>query len=272
MDIEKYVQSIQEICGCNYTTAIARAEWFLEQEYGNHEIIKTAIGELRTNKPNDKDKCPRCKIQMEIYDYDEYKWCCPECGRIIDRDSTSVDSPNGYVFESKKIVFSNVKHFLDWIDHILAREKPVGFTNSLDTIRDYVRENNIQHITPESLRAILKQLKLGKHYKHTSYYFKELTNVGPPDIPDKFIYRAKYLFDDFIKTRQKTEGLRPNIPSYPYLIYKIFNAILPPNDIENRRIFHFIHLPSETTLKKRNEEWELIWDKLDKSVCQISCN
>jgi hypothetical protein len=78
---------------------------------------------------------------------------------------------------------------------------------------------------------------------------------------------------NFTKVREKNpEGLRPNTPSYPFLIYKIFNAILPPNDVENRRIFDFIHLPSEKTLKKRNEEWELIWNKLDKSVRQISCN
>jgi hypothetical protein len=80
------------------------------------------------------------------------------------------------------------------------------------------------------------------------------------------------MFVNFTKVRKNTEGLSPNNPSYPFLIYKIFNAILPPTDVENRRIFTFIHLPSEKTLKKRNEEWELIWPKLDKSIRQISCN
>jgi predicted RNA-binding Zn-ribbon protein involved in translation (DUF1610 family) len=138
MDIHKIVQSIQETSGCNYFAAIAHVEWVLEQEYGNNDEIKTAIGELRTIKPIDQDECPNCKIQMDIYDYDEYKWCCPNCGRIIDRGITFIDSPNGYISEGKKQMFSNVKHFLDWIDHILAKEKPAGFTVSLDTIRDYV--------------------------------------------------------------------------------------------------------------------------------------
>ena len=272
MDIQKYVQSIQKISGCNYIAAINHAEWVFNKLYGNNNDIKTVIGELRIIKPNDPDKCPGCKSQMDIWDYDEYKWCCPNCGRIIDRNITFFDSPNGYVSEGKKQMFSNVKHFLEWIDHILAREKPLGFTASLDTMRVYVKKNNIQRILPKDVRAMLKKLKLSKYYKHTSYYVKELTNVGPPDIPVKFIHQAKHMFENFTKVRENIEGLGPNNPSYPFLIYKIFNAILPLNDIENRRIFHFIHLPSEKTLEKRNKEWELIWPKLDKSIRQISCN
>jgi predicted RNA-binding Zn-ribbon protein involved in translation (DUF1610 family) len=270
MDTQKFVHSIKKLSGCNYVADIAHAEWVLKQKYGNNEIIKTAIGELRTIKPNDPNKCPGCKIQMDIYD--EYKLLCPKCGRIIDRNITFFDSPNGYISEGKKQMFSNVKHFLEWIDHILAKEKPAEFTASLDTMRDYVKKNNIQRISPEDLRVMLKKLKLSKYYKHTSYYFKELTNVKPPDIPEKFIYQAKFMFVNFTKVRENTEGLGLNNPSYPFLIYKIFNAILPPTDVENRRIFTFIHLPSEKTLKKRNEEWELIWPKLDKSIRQISCN
>ena len=47
-----------------------------------------------------------------------------------------------------------------------------------------------------------------------------------------------------------------------YLIYKIF--ILPIDDTESRRIFHFIHLPSKETLKKRDAEWDIIWNEYKK--------
>ena len=53
------------------------------------------------------------------------------------------------------------------------------------------------------------------------------------------------------------EGKLPkNNPQYPYLVYKIFDLIL--DDVEKRRILQFIHLPSKSTLLKRNQEWNLI--------------
>jgi hypothetical protein len=67
------------------------------------------------------------------------------------------------------------------------------------------------------------------------------------------------LFSNFIRAREHIPGLGKNNPSYPFVIYKIFDKILPPNDKENRRIFDFIHLPSEATLQKREHEWRLIY-------------
>ena len=60
----------------------------------------------------------------------------------------------------------------------------------------------------------------------------------------------------FYKAREKlvVEGKLPkNNPQYPYLVYKIFDLILV--DAEKRRILQFIHLPSKSTLLKRNQEW-----------------
>ena len=127
------------------------------QEYEN--VIEPII--LLTNQ----DKCPHCNIQMEIYEHDEYLWCCPRCGCLIKRN---FDPPSEYVSEVKKTFVSNIKHFLIWIEHILAREKLGGFTESLNTIRDYIHKNNIQQLSPENLRVILKKLNLSKCYKHTS--------------------------------------------------------------------------------------------------------
>ena len=232
-------------------------EWVnkIIQQYDNDPIIKQT----------DQDKCPSCKIEMEIYEHNKFRWCCPECGRIVDRcDLPNLyNSPNGGVFESKKQTYNHAKHFIDWMNHILAKEIPGKFEESLNTIRNHIMQNNIKEISLESLRNTLKRLKLSKHYKHTSFYFKSLTNIGPPNIPDQLIQQAKFMFRDWTKAKEfKIEGLRPNNPSYPYMIYKIFDIILPPDDVENRRIFHFIHLPSEATLKKREEEWKLVYEKI----------
>ena len=264
MDIEYLVQFYQERNNCNYYSAIAQAEVFLEAKYGKQREIKDAIAKLRHN---DNKHCPACEIEMELFD--ERTLWCPNCGRLANNCNDDNDD-----FSEGKAVFDNEKHFIDWINHILGKEsiitkwnKSAEFTKHVKDIRDYAQKNNIHQLTPEDLRLILKNLKLTKYYKHTSYYFKELTNVEPPNIPETYIHRAVCLFRQFVKARQQIKGLKKNIPSYPFLIYKIFDKVLP-DDIENRRIFHFIHLPSEKTLEKRSKEWEIIWQHIDKSDTQ----
>ena len=164
----------------------------------------------------------------------------------------------------KKPEFIPQKHFAQWLNQILGNVIPKD-VNCLNTIHQYITQNNINNIIPESLREILKNLKLSKYYKYTSYLFRELTGVGPPNIPEEFKRRAHFLFRDYIETRKKiyqeNPSLGSNNPQYQFLIYKIFDVILPINDMENRRVFHFIHLPSKATLKKRNVEWDIIWNK-----------
>jgi ribosomal protein L37AE/L43A len=111
-------------------------------------------------KLTNQDKCPDCKIEMEIYQHNECCWCCPKCGRIVDRCDLPnyYNLANGSVFESKKQVHNHVKHFIDWIDHILAREYG-EFEKSLDTIRDYIIQTNTKTMSPQKLRKMLKQFK-----------------------------------------------------------------------------------------------------------------
>ncbi len=241
MDVEiKHIQS-------GYYEAISSAKSYLNLKYQNNAEIKNAIVNLiKTN-----NTCKDCKIEMEIYN-NEYEWCCPMCGLLLERD---VDSP----YKIKKPTHEPVKLFLDWITHILAREKPN--VQKISIIRNYLEQNNISKYTPNDLRNVLKQLKLGKYTKHTSYYFWVLTGIAPPDIPEAWIVSCKCLFWCWTLEWGKTYGGR-NLPSYPYLIYKIFDIVLPEDDVENRRIFDFINLPSKATLKKRDKEWDIIYKNL----------
>ena len=67
----------------------------------------------------------------------------------------------------------------------------------------YIEQNNIQKVSIESLRLILKRLKKAKYYKYTAYFYKELTGVGPPFIPRDVINRAKWYFNNFNRAREK---------------------------------------------------------------------
>ena len=159
---------------------------------------------------------------------------------------------NSYLEPSKQ-TFDHEKHFATWINNILGINKPKE--DILPTLHNYIIKNNISTVSIKSLRLILKTLKKAKYYKYTSYFYKELTGVDPPFIPHDIISRAKWYFNKFYKAREKlvVEGKLPkNNPQYPYLVYKIFDLILV--DTEKRRILQFTHLPSKSTLLKRNQE------------------
>ena len=198
--------------------------------------------------------CSCCKILMEIYDYDETQFCCPQCGLFIQQDHSYISKPS-------KAVFHPIKHFSDKLNQILGGAIPED--SVLIKIRQHCEQNNVSEFTIESLRKILKNLNLSKYYMYTSYFIIELTGITPPNISEEFLMRANFLFKQYIKMREKmryeNSSFGSNNPQYPYLIFKIFDAILPLHDIENRRIFQFIHLPSKATLLKRDEEWNIIW-------------
>lgn len=184
-------------------------------------------------------KCPDCDKEMEIYDFE---FCCPICGLLLKREEEIYNEP----FHFKKQTHEPVKLFLNWINYILARENFGEFEKHTSSIENYLKENDIQQFTPNDLRNVLKQLKLSKYSKHTSYYYREITGIAPPDIPERFIYTAKVIFQGWVSKWKKGK----NLPSYPYLIYKIFNIVLPEKDVENRRIFYFITLPRQKTIDK----------------------
>ena len=161
---------------------------------------------------------------------------------------------NSYQQPSKQ-TFDHEKHFATWINNILGINNPKE--DLLPTLRHYIKKNNISTVSVESLRLILKQLKLAKYYKYTSYFYKELTGIEMPFIPRDTISRAKWYFNKFYNAREKlvVEGKFPkkNL-QYPYLVYKIFDLILV--DVEKRRILQFIHLPSKSTLLKKKPRME----------------
>ena len=203
-----------------------------------------------------QNKCPHCKIEMQSFSSTAVE--CPKCGladtKLLMKDYHKFS--NSYLEPSKQ-TFDHEKHFATWINNILGINKPKE--DLLPTLRDYIKKNNISTVSIKSLRLILKSLKKAKYYKYTSYFYKQLTGVDPPFIPRDTISRAKWYFNKFYNARERlvVEGKLPKTnPQYPYLIYKIFDLILA--DEKKRRILQFIHLPSKSTLLKRNQEWNLI--------------
>jgi len=277
IDKTEYYQNLSAKAAMNESLKsaglISNEEYFEEKK----NITNKRLEFDKTSDCFDKtsDCCPRCKISMEIYDcfspvyhYDESKLCCPKCGLIIKQyDDTYLLTSGGYISSPAKAVFSPNKHFANWLNQILGLTGPKD-QKVIDTIKQYCLQNKINTISHESLRKILKALNLSKYYKYTSYFFINLTGFERPNISHELCKRANFLFRQYIQTREdirrEQPSFGPNNPPYSYLIYKIFDFLLPRDDTKNRIILHFIHLPSKATLNKRNEEWDIVWNKLNK--------
>jgi len=268
MDIESYVQYNQTRNGDDYMTAVANAESLLELRYRNDAEnlakIKDEIVKLKTKNDIPRNICKFCKIELQNL-YGDGELICPQCGYISGEQDDSCMLTSG-ISEPRKPQFNPNNHFAEWLNQILGLASPKDW-GVINTIRQYIAQNNIKEISPESLRKILKDLKLSKNYKYTSFLFKKLTDIGPPKIPEEFIRKASFFFNEYIKTRgeirRENSSWGPNNPPYSYLIYKIFDVILPADD-ETRHIFHFIKLPSAATLKKRDQEWQIVWNQIKK--------
>ena len=277
MEVENFVQDSVKT-GSDYYMAISTAADYFYDLYKNDSEklaeAKTSILKLRL-KTDDEICCGNemeegesndeicCGNEMEE---GEFEFCCAQCGRLINKNVYYNPTPYGYISEPSKPMYNPHKHFIEIYNQIRGWLIPKDGATVLKTIYQYCYKNKITRITIETLRQILKKLKLSKYYKFASYFYVELTDVRPPDIPNEFMMKANTMFTQYIKTREqifKEKKWGPNNPPFPYLIYKIFDKILPPDDKENRRLFEFIKLPSKTTLKKRDQEWDVVYNQIN---------
>ena len=231
-----------------------------KQYYENKTTIIEKILKLDVQTNN----CPRCQIEMEAY-YSEYQCdegitCCPECGLI------KKSLIHGDINKTKTPVFIPCIHFEKKLNQVFGYTMPKD-ANVLKEIRHYLIQNQINELSVDVLRKILKKLGHSKYYEYTSYFISELTGVRPPNIPQEILKRAGCMFKKIIEIRknicEQDDSVGRNNPPYLFIIYKIFDFILQKDDIENRRILHFINLPSKTTLEKRNKEWSIIMKQFE---------
>ena len=140
-----------------------------------------------------------------------------------------------------------------WMDCILAREK---ITPELERVINAVKKEwKMYPLSIVSVRNVLTKIGYNKHYKHAPLILKRVSGVGPPDIPDNILVRCKFIFSEVMKAYKFCFN-SSNSAGYPYIIYKIFDAIL--DEPFTRRVLDYIYLPSPKTITKRDKEWKVI--------------
>nr|CAD7112297.1 B385R CDS [African swine fever virus] len=233
-------------------------------------------------------ECKYCHTDM-VFNTTQFGLQCPNCGCIQELMGTIFDETHFYNHDGQKAksgIFNPNRHYRFWIEHILGRnseqelgtkQDPCG-TKVLQQLKKIIKRDNkcIALLTVENIRKMLKEINRTDLNNCVSLILRKLTGVGPPQISESILLRGEYIFTEAIKIREKVcKKGRINRNYYPYYIYKIFDAILPPNDTTNRRILQYIHLQGNDTLANNDSEWESIcmelpeikWKPTDRTHC-----
>ena len=232
---------------------------------------------------SDYTNCPTCGVEL-INDYDNAELQCNKCGFVCHLVGTIYGDNCSIVQEKIKTrsgVFNPNRHFQFWWQHILAKEPEEElsiFTSQDDPhnqhgeklivkLRELIKRDRkiLRRLTVNDVRKMLKEL--GSHCtklnKNVPLIMKKLTGIGPPSVTDEFSQKVEKLFNKAIEIGEKKRRKgRINRNYYPFYIYKIVDAISPPDDHETRRILYYIYLQSDPTIIKDDADWEDICKEL----------
>jgi hypothetical protein len=124
------------------------------------------------------------------------------------------------------------------------------------------RDNvNLKKMRCKQVRKYLKECGYSTYNNFVPYIRKVLTSLAPPQLTHDELNRLYNLFN---KVAAVLKRLRPNnnITYYPYIIYKIIDAILISGN-RKARIIECIHLQSNKTMRFIDDIYGQICDEID---------
>lgn len=147
------------------------------------------------------------------------------------------------------------QHCKLWISRIqawFAVEIPEAMAEQLRACcrRDGI---NTRKIACEKLREYFKECDMTKFNNHVPFVRKALFGIAPPDLTPDELDELYGLFNAVVEV---LKVIRPdhNITYYPYIIYKILDAILAPG-LRKAQILECIHLQSDKTMREVDSIW-----------------
>lgn len=223
---------------------------------------------------NDYKKCENCHNIMTILP-DGSEMRCDVCSFICDLSGAGIDEGiqcHSEGHRSRTGTFNPNRHFHYWWIHILALEPEEEIGDSKDDrnkygetlimqLRDIIKQKKIilRTLTVADTRKMLQNIKKTHLNKNVPLIMKKLTGYGPPRPSDDIFYKVERLFNMSLEVSANcVRSDRSNRDYYPFYILKILDAILPEDDIKNRRILYYIHIQKDDTLANDDCDWERI--------------
>jgi hypothetical protein len=277
--------------------ALVREVKAILDQYHGHEVDCTArTVELSYSTHGEQyNVCGDCKKEMGV-NADTSELACPGCGKVRELIGTVFDDAQFYNQEGQKAKsgsFNPNRHFRFWMDRILSREpeEELGDKDDPDStcgekllaqLRGIIRRDRkiLRLLTVDDTRAMLKEAGRTDLNKNVPLIMRRLTGVGPPSLVESACQRVEKLFSKAIEIGERVRPAgRTNRNYYPYYIYKILDAILEEEDLENRRVLYYIYMQGQDTLDKNDREWEeicmelpeIVWASTSRAKAQKYC-
>jgi hypothetical protein len=190
---------------------------------------------------------------------------CSECSRLRTIYGTASDesSVNSDGNKPKQSSYDYLRHFKLWIQRIQAKSKKTIKETELQKLKNIMVDDGIRllDLNVEKMREILKKAELTKYNDDCPYLIFYFTGYSPPELSQTELKLFQVKFMRIMEMRQilkeKDGNADGNRPYYPYYIYKIAEIIFKGN-AEKLKILDYIHLQSDDTLKKNDNEFEEI--------------
>lgn len=204
---------------------------------------------------NEVKKCNNCHSK-EVNYIASSQIVCYKCGCVVSSES-EYQNEEVYIngVSQKQIKYTCRSHAKYWVSRLQGLEKTYIPVKVIAMIKKQIGESSL---TIESLRKIMKKLKLGRYYCNIVKIYTIVTGTSAIILSYdevKCIYqRTTIIFECYEKI--KKEGVKNNL-YFPFLISKIVEAIMIPD--ERLEIFNsYIHRQSKVKIKENNSIWSKI--------------
>ncbi|MFA5522706.1 MAG: hypothetical protein WDA28_13270, partial [Castellaniella sp.] len=130
--------------------------------------------------------------------------------------------------------------------------------------RDSIRRSTL---TTQTMRAVLKELKLSAYNDHSALLVVQHGGPSPPKLTFQENMRMTMLFNKIMDLYGTAVPKGGNRPYYPYFIYKLIEQEFGggdgrPADRDKLRLLDYIHLQSRETVIKN--------DKIYQRICELA--
>lgn len=220
-------------------------------------------------------RCPECRVEMDVRPGSS-ELQCGACGAVVELFGTVFDESqmHGQTGQRAKSGGSNPnRHYYTWMDRIHAQEstEEIGDPDDPENVHGEKvvaairaeaarRRLILQNLTIYQLRDILKSPRVARTdlNKNSALLLALATGIRPPTIPERLRQKHEEVYKRLLPLDEelRAQSDRPNRGYFPHMIYKIYDdAVLPRDDLANRRILYYIYLQGDDTLGRNNRHW-----------------
>ena len=206
--------------------------------------------------------CTICGIEKILIQNEGISVCmnCSESTNLlIDSEKPNYKDP---INENSYFCYKRINHFNEWLSQFQAKESteiPDYIYNQIVNEIKKMRIYNLNQLTRNKMRQILKKLKFNKYYEHIPHLINKLSGLPPPimsrDIENKLRNMFKEIQQPFMETCPKD---RKNFLSYSYVLHKMCELL---NLDEFLTCFPL--LKSREKLHNQDIMWKKITEKLN---------